>query len=281
MTPLIQFDHVSFSYDDAASPAVSDLSLAIEPGSFVAVLGHNGSGKSTFAKLCNGLILPSSGTVTVDGIDTADENKALTVKNTVGLVFQNPDNQIVASVVEEDVAFGLENIGVAYEEMDDRIHEALSAVGMDEFRLAAPYHLSGGQKQRIAIAGILAMRPRCIVLDEPTSMLDPVGRRDVLETVHTLCKERGVTIVLITHFMDETVDADRVIVMNEGKAVLDGTPESVFDESEYLRSVGLEVPPAKELLYLLDQQGIRLSSPSLRESDCLHAVLTALGKERP
>ena len=245
MDNIIELKKVVFDYTDENDLPVSvldEISLSIERGSFTAVLGHNGSGKSTMAKLLNGLNKPSSGTVTVNGMDTADEKHEFEVRKTVGLVFQNPDNQIVASIVEEDVAFGPENLGVEPKEIRNRVDEALKSVGMYEYRTHAPFKLSGGQKQRIAIAGILAMQPECIVLDEPTAMLDPRGRSEVIETIQRLNREKGMTIVLITHYMDEAALADRVVVMDGGKVILDGTPMEVFVHVAELKSVGLDVP---------------------------------------
>ena len=237
--------HFSYSTPDGASPVVLDgVDLNIEKGSFVAVLGHNGSGKSTLAKHLNAILLPSGGKVYVNGVDTADEAKLLDIRRTVGMVFQNPDNQIVANVVEEDVAFAPENLGVPPEEIRRRVDDALKAVGMYEFREHAPHLLSGGQKQRIAIAGVIAMQPECIVLDEPTAMLDPIGRSDVMRTIKQLNREKGVTVVIITHHMDEAAQADRLVVMAKGKVVADGTPKEVFQDVEGLKAIGLTVPDA-------------------------------------
>ena len=248
---IIQTEGLRFAYaeEGAVNPFVLDgVSLDIEEGSFVAVLGHNGSGKSTLAKHLNAILLPSGGKVYVDGIDTADEDKLLDIRRTVGMVFQNPDNQIVANVVEEDVAFAPENLGVSSREIRQRVDDALAAVGMGEFARHAPHLLSGGQKQRIAIAGVLAMEPECIVLDEATAMLDPVGRREVLSAVHRLNREKGITVVLITHHMNEAEDADRVVVMDDGKVIMDGAPRQVFTQVERLRSMGLTVPDTVDLL---------------------------------
>ena len=247
--------------------------------SFTAVLGHNGSGKSTMAKLLNGLNKPSSGTVTVNGMDTADEKHEFEVRKTVGLVFQNPDNQIVASIVEEDVAFGPENLGVEPKEIRNRVDEALKSVGMYEYRTHAPFKLSGGQKQRIAIAGILAMQPECIVLDEPTAMLDPRGRSEVIETIQRLNREKGMTIVLITHYMDEAALADRVVVMDGGKVILDGTPMEVFGHVTELKSVGLDVPQPTELVTLLKADGVDIDTDVLDVDQCVEALVKALHLE--
>ncbi len=232
-----------------------DLNLSIEKGSFTVILGHNGCGKSTFAKHTNAILLPCGGTVMSAGFDTSDESKLFEIRKHIGMVFQNPDNQIVASVVEEDVAFALENMGVPPDEMRIRVDEALKAVGMYEYREHAPSQLSGGQKQRVAIAGIIAMKPDCIVLDEPTAMLDPAGRREVMKTIKRLNRENGVTIVLITHYMDEAAQADRVVVMDSGKVILDDIPSEVFSNVEKLREVGLDVPQSTQLMYLLKKSG--------------------------
>lgn len=232
-----------------------DLNLSIEKGSFTVILGHNGCGKSTFAKHTNAILLPCGGKMTSAGFDTSDESRLFDIRKHIGMVFQNPDNQIVASVVEEDVAFALENMGVPPEEMRVRVDEALKAVGMFDYREHSPSQLSGGQKQRVAIAGIIAMKPDCIVLDEPTAMLDPAGRREVMKTVKRLNRENGVTIVLITHYMDEAAQADRVVVMDSGRVILDNTPSEVFSHVEKLREVGLDVPQSTQLMYLLRENG--------------------------
>ena len=232
-----------------------DLNLSIEKGSFTVILGHNGCGKSTFAKHTNAILLPCGGKMMSAGFDTSDESKLFEIRKHIGMVFQNPDNQIVASVVEEDVAFALENMGVPPDEMRVRVDEALKAVGMYEYREHAPSQLSGGQKQRVAIAGIIAMKPDCIVLDEPTAMLDPAGRREVMKTIKRLNRENGVTIVLITHYMDEAAQADRVVVMDSGKVILDDIPSEVFSNVEKLREVGLDVPQSTQLMYLLQKSG--------------------------
>lgn len=278
---IIQTEGLRFAYaeEGAVNPFVLDgVSLDIEEGSFVAVLGHNGSGKSTLAKHLNAILLPSGGKVYVDGIDTADEERLLDIRRTVGMVFQNPDNQIVANVVEDDVAFAPENLGVPSEEIRRRVDEALKTVGMYEYRLHAPHLLSGGQKQRVAIAGVLAMQPRCVVLDEPTAMLDPVGRREVVATVTRLCREKGMTVVLITHHMSECVGADRLIVMSEGAIVADGSPREVFSQVELLRSEGLSVPATTELIYSLRQEGFDLPLEALTVGECADAVMAAIKK---
>ena len=284
MSAIIQTDDLRFSYPavEGTAPVVLDgVSLDIEEGSFVAVLGHNGSGKSTLAKHMNAILLPSGGSVYVDGIDTADEDKLLDIRRTVGMVFQNPDNQIVANVVEEDVAFAPENLGVPPDEIRRRVDDALKAVNMYSFREHAPHLLSGGQKQRVAIAGVIAMQPRCIVLDEPTAMLDPIGRKDVLSTIKTLNRERGVTVVLITHHMDEAAQADRLVVMAKGKVVADGAPKSVFSQVEELRQVGLTVPQTTALLWELRQEGYDVPLDALSDEECAQALYRLLMKNPP
>ena len=273
--PIIQARDLTFRYTTAegVAPTVLDqVNLDIEAGSFVAILGHNGSGKSTFAKHLNAILLPTSGKVYVDGMDTTDEDKLLDIRRTIGMVFQNPDNQIVASVVEEDVAFAPENLGVPSAEIRRRVDEALEAVGMTEYARHAPHLLSGGQKQRVAIAGVLAMRPRCIVLDEPTAMLDPVGRREVLDTVCRLQRELGMTVVLITHHMDEAARAQRLVVMDNGHVVMDGPPAQVFQNVVGLRRLGLEVPDSVALLYELRQAGLDVPLDVLTPEDCAQAL---------
>ena len=277
--PIIQARGLTFRYTTAegVAPTVLDhVDLDIETGSFVAILGHNGSGKSTFAKHLNAILLPTSGKVYVDGMDTTDEDKLLDIRRTVGMVFQNPDNQIVASVVEEDVAFAPENLGVPSDEIRRRVDEALEAVGMTEYARHAPHLLSGGQKQRVAIAGVLAMRPRCIVLDEPTAMLDPVGRREVLDTVYRLQRELGMTVVLITHHMDEAARAQRLVVMDNGHVVMDGPPAQVFQNVVGLRRLGLEVPDSVSLLYELRQAGLDVPLDVLTPEDCANVVAQIL-----
>ena len=273
--PIIQARGLTFRYTTAegVAPTVLDhVDLDIEAGTFVAILGHNGSGKSTFAKHLNAILLPTSGKVYVDGMDTTDEDKLLDIRRTIGMVFQNPDNQIVASVVEEDVAFAPENLGVPSAEIRRRVDEALEAVGMTEYARHAPHLLSGGQKQRVAIAGVLAMRPRCIVLDEPTAMLDPVGRREVLDTVCRLQRELGMTVVLITHHMDEAARAQRLVVMDNGHVVMDGPPAQVFQNVVGLRHLGLEVPDSVALLYELRQAGLDVPLDVLTPEDCAQAL---------
>ena len=259
---IIRFSNVSYRYEsDTDTPlplAIKDIDLDINKGEFVAILGHNGSGKSTFAKLSNAIIMPESGNVYVNGMDTADEEREYDIRQTVGVVFQNPDNQIVATIVEEDVAFGPENLGVEPEEIRRRVDDALKAVGMYEYRFHEPHKLSGGQKQRIAIAGVMAMQTDCIVLDEPTAMLDPKGRQEVMDAMLRLNKELGKTVVLITHYMDEAVKADRVIVMNSGKVVLDGTPAEVFSQEKIIEDAGLELPESAKLANALRRAGVKL-----------------------
>jgi energy-coupling factor transport system ATP-binding protein len=277
---MLQTEHLSFTYPaeegQTSTVALEDVSLSIERGSFVVVLGHNGSGKSTLAKHMNAVLLPSGGTVYVEGMDTRDEALLLEIRRRVGMVFQNPDNQIVANVVEEDVAFAPENLGVPSEEIRRRVDDALAAVGMSEFTRHAPHLLSGGQKQRVAIAGVIAMAPECIVLDEATAMLDPAGRREVLSAIRTLNQERGITVVLITHHMDEAMDADRLIVMNDGKLVIDGAPAEVFTQVEALRAMGLAAPDTVELLYGLRQGGMDVPLDALTVDECADAICKAL-----
>ena len=256
--------------------ALDGVDLAIEKGSFVVVLGHNGSGKSTLAKHMNAVLTPASGTVLVDGLDTAEEENLLEVRRRVGMVFQNPDNQIVANVVEEDVAFGPENLGVPTEEIRQRVDASLKAVGMEKFADHAPHMLSGGQKQRIAIAGVIAMTPECIVLDESTAMLDPAGRREVLDTVSYLNRERGITVILITHHMNEAAYADRVVVMDHGKVAMDGTPEEILTQVERLTALGLSAPPTVQLLYALRQEGWDVSLEALTVEACADHICQAL-----
>lgn len=280
---LIKFDNVSFSYeteDENGNPktekVLENFNFSIEEGSFVAILGHNGSGKSTVAKLTNGILFADEGTVTVDSILARDDDTIYDIRKTVGMVFQNPDNQIVSSIVEEDVAFGVENIGIPSDECRKRVDEALKTVGMYEYRLRTPSKLSGGQKQRIAVAGIIAMKPKCIVLDEPTAMLDPSGRKEVIDTVMKLNREEGITIVLITHYMDEAVKADRVVVMDDGKIKLDGTPEQVFSDTNKIKSLSLEVPQSTELVSRL---GISSEKTVLNFDQCADLLYKYLQKD--
>ncbi|MDD7312282.1 MAG: energy-coupling factor transporter ATPase [Clostridia bacterium] len=274
---IIETRDLSFRYDEQSGLALDGVNLSIEEGSFTAVLGHNGSGKSTFAKHLNAILLPTGGTVWVGGIDTKEESRLFDIRKTAGMVFQNPDNQIVANVVEEDVAFACENMGLPPAEIRSRVDEALSAVGMTEFARHAPHLLSGGQKQRIAIAGVLAMRPRCIVMDEPTAMLDPSGREEVIAAVRKLNRETGMTVVLITHHMDEAALADRVIVMKGGKVALDGTPRQVFSQVERMEELSLTAPQTVLLLRELNRDGAGLSLEALSPEECADQILKYLG----
>ena len=281
MATMIKTENLKYAYpaDEGQKQtfALQGVDLRIEKGSFVVVLGHNGSGKSTLAKTFNAVLLPAGGKVYVEGMDTADETLLLAVRQRVGMVFQNPDNQIVANVVEEDVAFAPENLGVPTEEIRQRVDNALKTVGMYEFVTHAPHLLSGGQKQRIAIAGVIAMEPECIVLDEATAMLDPIGRQEVLSTVHRLNREKGITVVLITHHMNEAEDADRVIVMDDGKVAMDGTPIEVFTRIDELRSMGLTVPDTVDLLDRLRKGGVDVPLDALHVEECADAIVKALG----
>lgn len=280
MTEAIRTEHLKFTYDAQSESGgvmvFDDLNLSIEEGSFIAVLGHNGCGKSTLAKHFNAVLLPEGGSVHVFGMDTSDESLLVDIRRTVGMVFQNPDNQMVANVVEEDVAFAPENLGVPSEEIRRRVDEALKLVGMYDYRLHAPHLLSGGQKQRVAIAGVIAMRPRCIVLDEPTAMLDPHGREEVISTIERLNREMGITVVLITHHMTEAIRAQRVIVMDTGRILADGTPKEVFPQVELLESVGLTVPATTKVLYALNQAGFDLPLDALSTEECAQVLLAAI-----
>ena len=280
MQPMIQTDALSFSYPveegQRRTTALDNVTLSIEKGSFVVVLGHNGSGKSTLAKHMNAVLLPSGGAVYVEGMDTKKEELLLEIRRRVGMVFQNPDNQIVANVVEEDVAFAPENLGVPTAEIRRRVDDALAGVGMTEFTRHAPHLLSGGQKQRVAIAGVIAMEPECIVLDEATAMLDPSGRREVLDTVHRLNRERGITVVHITHHMSEAEDADRVIVMNDGVVAMDGAPREIFSRVEELQALGLAAPDTVELLRRLNRHSMNLPLTAITVDECARAIFQAL-----
>ena len=273
---MIVTEHLAYSYpgmDDMPGVAVfEDMNLSVETGSFVAILGMNGCGKSTLAKHFNSILLPTGGKVWVCGIDTANEDRLMVIRRNVGMVFQNPDNQIVANVVEEDVAFGPENLGIASPEIRNRVDKALKQVGMYEYLEHAPHLLSGGQKQRIAIAGIIAMEPKCIVLDEPTAMLDPRGRNEVMETIKRLNKEKGITVVLITHHMDEAAQAQRVVVLHKGKVAADGTPEAVFSQVELLHGIGLAAPESVELCWQLKQHGFDLPLDKLNPEECAQTL---------
>lgn len=273
--------HYESEYDENASEkpvkqVLKGVSMDIKRGEFVAVLGHNGSGKSTIAKHMNAILLPCGGKVYVESIDTSDEERIFDIRQRVGMVFQNPDNQIVATIVEEDVAFALENLGVPPDEMRERVDSALRSVGMYEYREHSPSQLSGGQKQRVAIAGIIAMRPDCIVLDEPTAMLDPKGRKSVLETIRMLNRDFGITIVLITHYMDEAAQADRIVVMDNGEIIMDGVPKEVFSEVETMKKIGLDVPQVTELMYLLGQCGLPADTHIIDEEECTEALIKLL-----
>jgi len=276
LSSIISFEGVHFTYPEDELESLCGIDLEIEEGSFVAVLGHNGSGKSTLAKHMNAILVPSSGRVLINGLNTADESQLIGIRRCVGMVFQNPDNQIVANVVEDDVAFAPENLGVPTEEIRRRVDQALRQVGMYEYRLHAPHLLSGGQKQRVAIAGVIAMEPRIIVLDEPTAMLDPQGRQEVISTVSRLCRENGMTVVLITHHMDECVGADRLVVMSNGRIVADGSPAKVFSQVELMHSEGLDVPETTRLIYELNQEGFRLPMDALALDACADALADAL-----
>ncbi len=270
MDSIMEATKVSFSYEEEpGAPLVLDgVSLSVHRGEFLAVLGHNGSGKSTLAKHFNAILLPREGRVLVDGMETTDEDRLYDIRQTVGMVFQNPDNQIVATIVEEDVAFALENMGVPPAEIRQRVDDALRSVGMYQFREHAPHQLSGGQKQRIAIAGIIAMRPKCIVLDEPTAMLDPRGRAEVMRTLRELNRNHGITVALITHYMDEAAQCDRVVVVDRGKLLLDGTPREVFRQVDRLKGVGLDVPQVTELMHELRRAGLEVREDIITEEEC-------------
>ena len=273
---IIEISGLHFSYkneeDEYSAEVLKGIDLKIKKGEFVAVLGHNGSGKSTLAKHINAILLPTEGKVLVDGIDTSDESRLFELRQRAGMVFQNPDNQIVSSVVEEDVAFALENLGVPYDEMRKRVDDSLKAVNMYDYRLHSPSQLSGGQKQRIAIAGIIAMQPKCIILDEPTAMLDPQGRKEVMATIKKMNREQGITIVLITHYMDEAAQCDRIVVMDKGRIVLDDVPRAVFSHVEKVKEIGLDVPQVTELAWELRKAGFDISQEIITEDECIVAI---------
>lgn len=277
MSEIIRIENLHFRYGDSEKEVLRGIDLSVQQGEFVAVLGHNGSGKSTLAKHINAILLPTEGKVTVDGIDTADESRLYELRQTAGMVFQNPDNQIVSSVVEEDVAFALENLGVPYEEMRERVDEALKTVGMYDLRLHSPSQLSGGQKQRVAIAGVIAMQPKCLILDESTAMLDPKGRKEVLATVRRMNREYGMTVLLITHYMEEAAGCDRVVVMNGGGIIMDGKPEKVFSQVGRLKEAGLDVPQVTELAYELKKAGYDISPEIITGEECADALARLLG----
>lgn len=281
-TNIVEFHNVTFCYDadegeQQPEPAIRDFTFNVKKGEFVAVLGHNGSGKSTVAKLSNSILIPNEGKVLVKGMDTADEDLSYEIRKTVGVVFQNPDNQIVASIVEEDVAFGPENLGLPREEIRKRVDDSLKAVGMYEYRHHEPHKLSGGQKQRVAIAGIIAMRPECIFLDEPTAMLDPKGRKEVMDTVIKLNKEYGMSVVFITHFMEEAVLADRVAVIDNSRLLLEGTPKEVFKQEDLLRSVGLDIPQITNLAREIKKSGVKVDDSVLTLNEFVENITALLG----
>lgn len=278
------FDYVKRDEEDKieeVNRAIDDMDLDIEEGDFVAILGHNGSGKSTFAKHVNGILMPTEGSVWISGMSTSDESHLWDIRKSAGMVFQNPDNQIIGNVVEEDVGFGPENMGVPTEEIWRRVDESLEAVGMTAYRMKSPNKLSGGQKQRVAIAGVMAMRPKCIILDEPTAMLDPNGRKEVIKTIRQLNRVEKITVLLITHYMEEVVDADRVIVMDEGKIVMDGTPRQVFSKVRQLKSYRLDVPQVTELAYELKEAGVSLSDGILSKDELMKELLPLFAMRYP
>lgn len=274
---MIKTENLVFAYEDSADEVLSNINLNIEKGSFTAVLGHNGSGKSTLAKMFNAILLPSGGKAYVNGIDTSDEKRVFDIRRSAGMVFQNPDNQMVAAVVEDEVAFAPENLGVEPKEIRVRVDECLKTVGMTKYAQSAPSKLSGGQKQRVAIASVLAMNPEILILDEPTAMLDPMGRKEVMRTVKRLNKEQGITVVLITHYMDEAAEADRVVVIDDGKIVTDGTPREVFSEVEKIKSLGLDVPQVTELAYKLRALGVDIPRDTITADEAFDALISVLG----
>ncbi len=289
MSAIVEAKNLIFRYQETTedgtlqkqeTPVLRDISLSVEKGSFVAVLGHNGSGKSTFAKHINAILVPDEGKMYVDGMDTAQEDNLFAIRQKAGMVFQNPDNQIVATIVEEDVAFAPENLGVAPEEIRQRVDDALKAVKMYHYRKHAPTQLSGGQKQRVAIAGVIAMQPDCIILDEPTAMLDPQGRQEVMETIRRLNREKGITIILITHYMEEAAQADRIVVIDGGRVLLDDVPKQVFSQVETLKAVGLDVPQVTELAHLLRQEGVEIEKDIISAEECVAALAALLDEKQ-
>ena len=276
---MIKTENLVFAYEDSTDEVLSNINLNIEKGSFTAVLGHNGSGKSTLAKMFNAILLPSGGKAYVNGIDTSDEKRVFDIRRSAGMVFQNPDNQMVAAVVEDEVAFAPENLGVEPKEIRARVDECLKTVGMTKYAQSAPSKLSGGQKQRVAIASVLAMNPEILILDEPTAMLDPMGRKEVIRTVKRLNREQGITVVLITHYMDEAAEADRVIVIDDGKIVTDGTPREVFSEVEKMKSLGLDVPQVTELAHELRALGVDIPCDTITADEAFDALISVLGGE--
>ena len=284
LSELLKTERLNFVYnqgEEDSKQVLSDVNLTIKSGEFVAVLGHNGSGKSTFAKQVNGILLPTDGTVWISGMNTADDAHIWDIRKTAGMVFQNPDNQIIGNIVEEDVGFGPENLGVPTDEIWRRVDQSLEAVGMTAYRLKSPNKLSGGQKQRVAIAGVMAMRPQCIILDEPTAMLDPNGRREVIATLHELNRQEKITVLLITHYMEEVIDADRVIVMDDGKLVMDGTPREIFSRVKELKEYRLDVPQVTELAYELKQAGVDLPDGILTMDELMEKLLPILHEKFP
>ena len=274
MNNIIKVNNISYEYitEESSFKAIDNLSLNVKQGEFVAIIGHNGSGKSTLSKNLNAILMPTEGNILIDGNDTKNEEKLWDIRQTAGMVFQNPDNQIVATIVEEDVAFGPENLGVPPEEIRKRVDVALERVGMSEYKRHAPHLLSGGQKQRIAIAGILAMQPKCIIFDEPTAMLDPSGRKEVLDTIIDLNRNYGITVILITHYMDEAAKADRIVVMDKGKLILDGKPRDVFSNVEKIKNIGLDVPQVTELSYELQKVGIKIDTRILDVNEMVNVI---------
>lgn len=273
---LIEFDNVTFAYDPEEPPALKDVSFQVKKGEFLSILGHNGSGKSTVARLCNAILVPSQGTICVLGLNTAESANEIEIRKNVGVVFQNPDNQIVATIVEEDVAFGPENLNLPPKEIRSRVDDALAAVNMSEYAKHETHRLSGGQKQRVAIAGIIAMRPKCIVFDEPTAMLDPIGRRDVMQTVLFLNREYGITVLYVTHFMEEAAQSDRILLLNSGRIAALDSPETVFADTKLLRSCGIDLPDAAKLAESLRKNGVPLPASIYREPDLIAALLALL-----